>query len=199
MILAKVFRSTWGPKPSAAKWAYTGIVRPAFSYGCIIWADKAQSDGMIAKLKKLQRLALLLIAPVRRSTPTAALELIYDVKPLHLFLKECALKSCLRVGITNPNWLPRSTKGHHHILYDALPAAVKERPCDSVKCTTIWEQNYSVTIGDGKDIKEKREWTCYTDGSKIRERAGAGSVILCLGEKVDDLSFSVGKAEVFQA
>ena len=93
MILSNVFRNSWGPNPKAARWAFTGIVRPALSYGSVVWANKAQSQHMKDKLKKLQRLALLSIAPVRKSTPTAALEILYDVVPLHLFVKEQALKT----------------------------------------------------------------------------------------------------------
>ena len=198
-MLGKVFRDTWGPSPTASKWAYTGIVRPALAYGSIIWWDKVQTDDMQKKLKKLQRLALLMIAPVRKSTPTAALELLYDIKPLHLFLKEQALKSALRIGITNPNWLYKDTKGHQHLLMESLPNELKNCKIDNVKTTMIWEKNYDVQIGKGDDISNRRDWTCYTDGSKSGLRSGSGSVILHLNKVHTNLSYSVGSAEVFQA
>ena len=125
MMLGNVFRNTWGPHPSAVKWAYTGIVRPALVYGAIVWADKAQSKSIVNKLSSLQRLAMLQIAPVRKSTSTASLELLYDIMPLHLFIKETALKAAVRIGIS-PNWVPKETKGHQHILLKALPAEISD-------------------------------------------------------------------------
>lgn len=198
MMLGKVCRDTWGPKPKASKWAYTGIVRPALAYGSIIWANKAQDGKLKDKLTQLQRLAMLLIAPVRKSTPTAALEMLYDIKPLHLFLKEYALKSALRIGITNPNWTPQGNQGHQHWLMETLPAALNERIMDNRISTIVWQQNYSVKIGKGNDIP-RREWACYTDGSKVGASAGSGSVILHRDKIVKHISFSVGNSEVFQA
>ena len=60
-------------------------------------------------LKSLQRLALIQIANVRRSTPTAALELLYNVPPLDLHIWETALKTAVRLGIS-PNWVPGTRK-----------------------------------------------------------------------------------------
>ena len=199
MILSNVFRNTWGPNPKASRWAYTGIVRPALSYGSVVWANKAQSQYMKEKLKKLQRLALLSIAPVRKSTPTAALELLYDVKPLHLFVKEHALKTLVRIGTTSPNWTPTGTRGHQHILMDSFQKIVKNCKIDNLTKTVVWEQNYEVIIGDGNDIPIKRDWTCYTDGSKKGTKTGSGGIILHKSQEFKKLSYSVGGAEVFQA
>ena len=197
MMLGNVFRNTWGPHPAAARWAYTGIVRPALVYGSIIWADKAQKENIKAKLSSLQRLALLQIAPVRKSTPTAALELLYNIMPLHLYIREHALKSAVRVGI-DPGWEPCGKKGHQHLLLESLPNEVSNLKSDNHRTTMIWEQNYFVKIGDGSDIPH-RDWKCYTDGSKIGIKAGSGGIILHRGQKFRDFAFSVGKAEVFQA
>lgn len=198
MMLAKICRDTWGPTPKAAKWAYTGIVRPALAYGSIIWAKKAQEGNLKVKLTQLQRLAMRLIAPVRYSTPTAALELLYDIKPLHLYLKEYALRSALRIGITNPNWTPQGSKGHQHWLVESLPDVLRGLKIDNVRSNMIWQQNYEIEIGKGDDIS-RREWACYTDGSKVGWKAGSGSVILHRNRVVKHISFSVGNAEVFQA
>ena len=203
MILGSVFRNAWGPHPKYIRWAYTGIVRPALAYGSIIWADKAQSETWKKKLAQVQRLALLQIAPVRRSTATASLELLYDIMPLHLFVWERALKTALRIGI-NPTWSPINTKGHQHVLLEALPEGVRGLKIDNTVITTIWEQNYEVNIGSGEDIS-RREWTCYTDGSKKETssksgfKSGSGGTILHNNQVYRNVSFSVGKAEVFQA
>ena len=100
---------------------------------------------------------------------------------------------------TNPNWLYKDTKGHQHLLMESLPNELKNCKIDNVKTTMIWEKNYDVQIGKGDDISNRRDWTCYTDGSKSGLRSGSGSVILHLNKVHTKLSYSVGSAEVFQA
>jgi hypothetical protein len=74
LMLAKhsISRSR-GPNPMYAKWAYTGIIRPALSYGSLVWSRVCDNQTIILKLKQVQRLGLLQIAPERRSIATAAL------------------------------------------------------------------------------------------------------------------------------
>ena len=197
MILGNVFKNSWGPTPRAAKWAYTGIVRPALTYGAIIWAGAAQKEEMRKALKKLDRLALLQIAPVRKSTPTAALQIIYDIMPLHIFIWEQALKTSARIGI-NPNWTPKIGKGHQHLLYEGLPEEVRRVESDNQTTSLIWEQNYEVIIGKGEDI-QRREWACYTDGSKSGVRAGSGGVVIHKEQLFANAAYAVGTSTVFQA
>ena len=200
MVLGKVFQNSWGPSPKATKWAYTGIVRPAFAYGAIAWSKAAQYEGIKSKLRTLQRMALLNIAPVRKGTPTAALELLYDVMPLHLFVKEMALKTSVRIGV-RPNWVPINTKGHHHLLFEALPQTVRGIEIDNLRTTTVWKQNYHTIITDGKDLDRQdwKDWICYTDGSKVGDNAGSGGIILNQSGEFIHISYSVGQSSVFQA
>ena len=190
MILRHVFDQTWGPQPKITKWAYTGIVRPAFTYGSIAFAHKLQSQTIKDKLKSLQRLALTQIAKVRPSTPTSALEIIYNVPPLDIYVWEVAKKTAMRIGI-NPTWIPHQTKGHQHLILDSLPAA--SRQClDDVRKTILFEMNYSVEIEDGKDIAHRPDWSCYTDGSVMEGRAGSGSIILQRDNEFCSHSYSLG-------
>ena len=197
MILGKIFGKAWGPHPGAVKWAYTGIVRPALAYAAVVWAHKAQTEEMKTKLSRLQRFALLQIAPVRKSTPTAALELLYNIMPVHLFLKEHSMKTALRLGI-KPNWSPTVTKGHQHLLYRSLPQEIRGVEVDNMVTNLILVHNYEVVIGDGKDI-DRREWACYTDGSRVGNKAGSGGIILHHSEEFRNVFFSVGDSSVFQA
>ena len=197
MILRQVFSNSWGPSPKAIRWAYTGIVRPALTYGAIAWASSITSQNTINDLSRLQRLALLQVAPVRKSTPQAALELLYNVMPLHLYIKEQALKSAFRIGI-KPNWFPTGKRGHQHTLYNELPTFVQGKIVDDLQKVNMWEQNYKVTISNGNDIP-LRVWSCYTDGSKVGKGAGSGGPILHMGKEVEKVSFSVGESSVFQA
>ena len=210
MVLRHVFDQTWGPHPKVTRWSYTGIVRPAITYGSIAFASKLTSKSISDRLKRIQRLALIQIAKVRPSTPTSALEIIYDVPPLDLFIKETALKTALRLGI-NPTWIPQLTKGHQHVLLESLstlslgeatslnPTLCPQQCMDDNRKELSWEKNYSVLIGDGKDLTYMPDWSAYTDGSRLEGRAGSGSIILRKDEEICVSSFAIGDRQVFQA
>jgi hypothetical protein len=98
LMLAKhSISKSWGPNSKYAKWAYTGIIRPALSYVSLVWSRVCDNQTIILKLKQVQLLRLLQIAPVRRSTPTAGLEIIYNIEPLDLFIREAVAKAFVRV------------------------------------------------------------------------------------------------------
>ena len=140
------------------------------------------------------------IANVRRSTPTAALELLYNIPPLDLHIQETALKTAARLGIC-PKWVPTNRLGHQHELVRALPE-IPRLNLDDRTTTTEWEMNYVVHIGDGKDIK-RHDLTCYTDGSKMEGRTGVGAIIVQTERGADEIfcisSFSLGTCTVYQA
>jgi ribonuclease HI len=77
----------WGPKPNLTKWLYTNIVRPTFTYGCIAWAKMIRTKEFQTKAKRLQRLALCDIGPIRTHSPTSGLEIFTNVIPLDLYIK----------------------------------------------------------------------------------------------------------------
>ena len=77
-------RANFGPKPSLMKWGYTGLVRPILTYGAMIWGHSALTQTNIAKLRRLNRIATNTITSVRKSNPSRALEIIYNIQPLHL-------------------------------------------------------------------------------------------------------------------
>ena len=66
----------WGPTCASLKWAYNGIVIPTVTFGSIIWSRAAADGQIIQKLSRLNRLISTCMFPMRRGSPTAALELI---------------------------------------------------------------------------------------------------------------------------
>ena len=76
-------RANCGPKPKLMKWEFTGMVSPVLTYGSMIWGHAVNTKAWKDKLRRLNRLACNTIAVVRRSNPTRALKIIYDLPPLH--------------------------------------------------------------------------------------------------------------------
>jgi hypothetical protein len=75
----------WGPNPYMMRWLYTGVVRPAITYGCMIWAKASVTKSFKETAQKIQRLALLHMAPFRTKSPTIGLEMLAYLPPRHFY------------------------------------------------------------------------------------------------------------------
>ena len=93
--VACMTRNNWGPKPRLMRWAYIGIVRPMLCYGAMIWGHRAPE--LLEKFRRINRMAINTFANFPKSTPTAALEVILDIMPLHLFCTQEALAARVRL------------------------------------------------------------------------------------------------------
>ena len=185
----------WGPCPKWIKWTYTGIVRPCISYAALVWAEAVNKKGIKDKLNKVQRLAMLPIAPVRRSTPTQAMEIMYGLMPLDMIIKDAAAKAAIRLNLKAP-----CSKGHLKHTQSLIPDKVRNKERDSMKPVDNWEPGFKTLIGDGSDIDPAdNDWTAYTDGSLLEGRAGAGGVILRKGTQILSFCKRYLDATVFQA
>ena len=78
------------------RWVYTGIIRPKLTYGALVWSHNLTTKQH-KKLKQLNRIACLSLTPTTRSTPQDALEIMYNIIPLDLYLTETGLKTYLRL------------------------------------------------------------------------------------------------------
>ena len=87
----------WGPSPKMMRWAFNGIVLPSLTYGSVIWSRVCKDDKTKQELSKLNRLAALSMMPIRRSTLSAALQIILNLPPVDLVIKQKALTSLLRI------------------------------------------------------------------------------------------------------
>ena len=94
--ISNIVTKTWGPRPKLLRWAYTCIVRPAVTYAAMAWAHATGTETVKKKLLRVDRLAMLTIAAVHRSTPTRGLAIIYDILPLHLELRLLGLQAYVR-------------------------------------------------------------------------------------------------------
>jgi hypothetical protein len=86
------------------RWLYTCIVCPALTYGAVVWAKSTQMKSVQAKMNKVQRLGQVSIAPMRQNTPTAGLELICGVQPLHIRIISLAVQTYNRLDLSPEKW-----------------------------------------------------------------------------------------------
>ena len=92
--LKQAISKKWGPKTAYMKWLYNSIVKTRILYGVLVWgvAHKTMKD----KLNKLNFLAVSMISNTRRTTPRLALEVMYNLPPLHLVVIQEALSAMAR-------------------------------------------------------------------------------------------------------
>lgn len=173
---------TWGLTPRSAYWLYSAIVLPAFTYGAVAWWRKAQQETVKRKLNHLQRLGLLGVTGAMRTTPTAALECLCGVKPLHILVEEEARAELFRLK-TWGHFDPSITPGNISFgelwsrMMDANPlwlapsdAMIPELLCDRIfhilhPTRDEWVERVHLQADD---------YTFFTDGSLCSGLSGAG-------------------------
>ena len=121
----------WGLTPDRIMWVHKAIVRPQISYGSLVWAHKL-NYGHKANLRSVQRQALLPLAHVMRSTPTAGMEVTLGIPPLHLHCQEVALRAAYRLHV-EMGWRDTtnvtSHRAHHlRDLHTILPTGSRPPP-----------------------------------------------------------------------
>ena len=174
----------WGPAPHLVKWLFEGMIRPAFSYGCHIWGRVTSSKGFQEKARKLHRLALLPMSPVRSKCPTAGLEIIAGLLPLELYIEKTSIQTYLRIQHLLPNWdgIGRGNlRGHIFWLKKlTLPLNLPNTNLqDKINPITSPTLNCPCNMEDFQTPTTNQQNTIliYTDGSKTNHGLGAGVAI----------------------
>ena len=173
--ISKAIGRLWGPSPLVTKWAFTGIIRPMLSYGAVIWGHTLENatTSQQLSLNRLNRLAALMITFCRKGTPTAGLEVIYDLMPLDLFIIGEAIKAGYRIKSRNvTTWdglgYKPSIQGHKKWADTNAKKLGLTSELDEERPIRIWKKNYRVdkdSFEKGLPIKPQGT-VCYTDGSK---------------------------------
>ena len=152
-LLTQKTSSYFGPKPKLMRWVYTGIIRPKLAYGALVWAHKL-TIKQHRELKQLNIIACMSLTPTIRSTPQAALEILYNIVPLDLHLTETGLKTYLR--LKNHLDQPRSTElsqGHlsnwDNLQISAEPLWQADDSCNE----TQWFKQYRVNLDSFNGLK----------------------------------------------
>jgi ribonuclease HI len=172
----------WGPKPYMSRWLYTGVIRPAITYGCMVWAKETRDKTFKEKAQKLQRLALLHMAPFRHKSPTIGLEMLAYIPPLDIFILGEALNAFIRLNhlldlSSDDNMISNST----HITYlkaKADEAHILNVPTEIITPYISFSQPWETSLSPFQPEKAPIDSILiYTDGSKITRQTGAGWLI----------------------
>jgi ribonuclease HI len=213
----RISQNNMGAPQLMMRWIWTSVVRPKLTYACAIWAQCCEEKHH-TKLNRLQRLALLQQGQFRKKTPGAALEVIADTPPLHLYLEQESVKASLRLyNYLHITWsglaLTGPQKGHIRYLRDKLEDyKLFDLDLDRIakkfridKLFHIDQESFEL----GNDIRcddimagEEKTYV-YTDGSRMEVvegeefQAGAGFVIMSEHSANEKQSFALGERTVF--
>ena len=175
----------WGPSPQLTRWAYVGMARPIILYCSHVFVQEAVEGKWKQKFERLNRMAVTMLAPMRKGTPTAGLEVLAYIMPLKFCILQEAVLTYERVTkIIKSQWdgLPDKGKriGHLRWLKNWRDKhGFTSENSDGMTPKYSWEQQYKVdsqSMGDGTP-GEKGDITVYTDGSKTEGQLGFGFYI----------------------
>ena len=201
----------WGLNPRVMSWLYTAVVRPITSYGAVLWAKKLEENKVILDLRKFQRKACLMITNASCSTPTAGMEAVLSMRPLHIHLKEIAISCFYRMSRQN-TWQTQegdASAGHGKaVMKWAREIPNLNMPTDKLKRKYFGPKGFKTQILEreefqdehGKPMPENENTIhVFTDGSKIDEKSGAAYMIRSKDLREQNF-FPLGPlATVFQA
>ena len=182
MQVRNAMGSIWGASPKALKWAYEGIVVPMLSYGSCVTARACKQTHIKNKLNRLNRLMALTLCPLRKNSPSEALEVILGLCPLDLKIEEMSLRSHLRIlSHRRTTWsgFGRNTFGTIKWAKEKLlDIGINEIDFDNTKELNI-NSNYEVVLESFKSgtPNSTSDVNIFTDGSKLNDNCGYGFCI----------------------
>ncbi|XP_069966728.1 uncharacterized protein [Bactrocera oleae] len=180
MVCNRLAGKSWGCSPRTIRWMYTMIVRPIITYGAVSWGSKASQTSVGLKLSKLQRLACICASGAMRTCPTAALEVMLELSPLHLVIKQTAKRTLLQMTAEGAGKGKVISSQQMKELSEEIPLALLPRY--NITKVVNFSRKFQVTLGSKSEWKDSAldlllkgctiKW--YTDGSKTEEGIGAG-------------------------
>lgn len=170
---------SWGLSPKMSMWIYKQMILPGILYGSVIWWEKTTKKTAQQKLSKIQRLACLNITGAMCSTPTASLEVILNLNPLHLTIQGEAMKQAIELHKLF-KFKEGDHRGHLRILNEARSIKDMAMCSDQINPVIELKRNYKVHIPTREEWgvdppwlrEDAQKW--YTDGSKTSNGVGAG-------------------------
>jgi hypothetical protein len=111
-ICKGTFGKTWGLKPWVVHCIYTKVIRPLLTYSSMVWWPRVRYYVSRTELSKIQRLACLAITGEMKMTPTAAMEVLLGLPPLHV-MTEAEAQAGIYMLMCNQQWKSKSTNFGH--------------------------------------------------------------------------------------
>ena len=205
----------WGVTPERLRWIYNQIVIPQILYASFIWSHKASDNKkIITILQSVQRLASLMITGAISKTPTAALEVMASIRPIHDMIRITAVKTALRLKANN-DWIPHTqTLTKKKAYYHTLPInkdikMLKDANNNDLIPKTPITNNFKINPFNQTDIENiiksipVQVIKIYTDGSLIKSDenrvTGAGIYITQNNRTLQQYALKTNdEASVFQ-
>lgn len=165
----------WGLTPKITLWLYQSVIRPIISYGAVVWWPRTKLVTVEAKLQRLQRLACMATTGCMRTTPTAAMEALLSLPPLHLFIQQEAGAAAVRLKKLN---LWKQVRVPHTEILNELVSRepLFEAVTDRIPKQYVFDKKYRIQLhedpNEGLNLKELR---IFTDGSKTSTGTGSGT------------------------
>ena len=193
MVMAQCRRmmgSNWGLRPYVCKYMYIGLVRPILTYAGLGWLKVTKQPSKLAKIRRVQRKALLSITNAMVSTPTASMEVIVDILPLDIFIEMTAVNSYLRL-FRNNNWKPQPgeivKKLAHSNIVNTITRNIEgiHMPIDKLRYKQFLDSNFEIKILSREEIEragiklkptEQDKIHVFTDGSKDELSSGCAFI-----------------------
>lgn len=176
-VIRRMYDRQWGLRPGMVHWLYTRVVRPAIMYAALVWWPKVTQGTTIQILSKVQRLACVSITGAMRTTPTAAMEMLLDLTPLHILIMGEARLALYRLQLSSVNI--KVDTPHTRLLTDIGGPLLLMRS-DHMVARYLDNALFKVIIPDRNgwtDFRDGIPKQCliwYTDGSKSDEGTGSG-------------------------
>lgn len=199
----------YGLSVKQAIWVYTQIVLPRMTYGCIVWWHRASEiKGNRERLESVQRKALMMATGAMTTTPSAALTAILNIIPLHLKIRESAMKCSTRL-LGNGTWrtdIPYGMKKAHSGILETTVGLAGE-DMDLMDAKFLDRNNFEIKINPGNNwsyrVPLPPASTWYVDASRRNKVSTIGmyskrlfSLDYCMGMRIDDHATSF-QAEMF--
>jgi len=111
------------------------------------------------------------MAQVRKTTPTAGLEIVTNIIPLDIFIQGTIISTYKRLNISTSNKWKSKYKNIGHLNYAFSLISQTDLPVLESDRTSIiyWEKQFSINIESfllGDNNTDTTKTSIYTDGSK---------------------------------
>jgi hypothetical protein len=148
------FGKACGLKPKVLYWIFTAVVRPIVTYAATVWWPRVKFKTSQAELSKLQRVACLGITGAIKTTPTATMEVLLRLPPLHLQVEAEAMIGSYRLRC-NEQWKPKSEGfGHTYMARDMEKEPILQMGSDKIIPIHVYDKPFTIRFPDRSEWKK---------------------------------------------